>query len=55
MNKQGKITLGIGIRLTGVMFMSLALPFMIEQAPPTIAFYTFALGGLLLTIGSRIE
>lgn len=55
MNKNSKITAGTGIRLAGVMFMSLALPFMIEQAPPTIAFYAFAFGGLLLTIGSRIE
>ncbi len=54
MTKQGKISLGTSIRLSGVMIMSLALPFMIEQAPPTIAFYAFALGALLLTIGSRI-
>lgn len=54
MLKQGKISLGTSIRLSGVMIMSLALPFMIEQAPPTPAFYGFALGALLLTIGSRI-
>lgn len=54
MSKKAEMSLGTVIRLSGVTIMSLALPFMIEQAPPPIAFYGFAAGALLLTIGSRI-
>lgn len=54
MLRQGRISLGISIRLVAVLTMSLALPFMIEQTPPSLAFYGFAIGALLLTVGSRI-